>query len=58
MGRRTKAQVEQLERQIFEILESDHPQSVRHVFYRLPDPRLPEPVAKTDTVSHLCAGRD
>ena len=46
--RRTKSQIEQLERQIFEILESDNPQSVRHVFYRLTDPRLPESIAKTE----------
>ena len=46
--RRTKAQIEQLERQIVEILREDNPQSVRHVFYRLTDPRLPEPVEKTD----------
>ena len=31
--RRTRAQVKQLERQIIEVLEEDHPQSVRHVFY-------------------------
>jgi hypothetical protein len=47
-GRRTKGQVEQLERQILEVLCEDHPQSVRHVFYRMTNPRLPEPVAKTD----------
>ena len=46
--RRTTAQVEQLERQIYEVLELDRPQSVRHVFYRLTDPRLPEPVDKTE----------
>ena len=46
--RRTRAQIEQLERQIFEILESDNPQSVRHVFYRLTDPRLAVPVEKTE----------
>ena len=46
--RRTKAQTEQLERQIYEVLASDHPQSVRHVFYRMTDPRLPEPVEKTE----------
>ena len=47
--RRTLAQVEQLERQIFEILEQDNPQSVRHVFYRMTNPRLPEPVEKTES---------
>lgn len=46
--RRTRAQIEQLERQIFEILETDNPQSVRHVFYRLTDPRLAVPVEKTE----------
>lgn len=46
--RRTKAAVEQLERQILDVLEEDHPQSIRHIFYRLTNPRLPEPVAKTD----------
>ena len=29
-------------------LADDHPQSVRHVFYRMVDPRLPEPVPKTE----------
>jgi hypothetical protein len=46
--RRTKQQIEQLENQIIEVLAEDHPQSVRHVFYRMTDPRLPEPVEKTD----------
>jgi hypothetical protein len=46
--RRTGSQIDQLERQIIEILEEDHPQSVRHVFYGLTDPRLPEPVEKTE----------
>ncbi|SEA74067.1 hypothetical protein [Nitrosospira multiformis] len=46
--RRTAAQVEQLDRQIIEVLRQDHPQSVRHVFYRMTDPRLPEPVEKSD----------
>jgi hypothetical protein len=46
--RRTKAQVEQLDKQILEVLASDHPQSVRHCFYRMTDPRLPEPVEKSD----------
>ena len=38
----------QLDRQILEVLTADHPQSVRHVYYRMTDPRLPEPVEKTD----------
>ena len=46
--RRTKGQVEQLEAQIYDVLRVDRPQSVRHVFYRMTDPRLPEPVEKTD----------
>jgi hypothetical protein len=46
--RRTKAQVEQLNHQIVEVLREDHPQSIRHVFYRMTDPRLPEPVEKSD----------
>jgi predicted transcriptional regulator len=46
--RRTAAQVEQLEEQIMDVLDQDHPQSVRHIFYRMTDPRLPEPVEKTE----------
>ena len=47
-NRRTKAQVAQLEAQIVEVCEADHPVSVRYVFYRMTDPRLPEPVEKTE----------
>lgn len=46
--RRTKAEVAQLESQILEVLRQDHPQSIRHVFYRMTDPRLPEPVIKDE----------
>jgi hypothetical protein len=46
--RSTRAEVEQLERQIYEVLKDDNPQSVRHVFYRTTDPRLPFPVPKSD----------
>jgi hypothetical protein len=46
--RRTNAEVGQLDRQIIAVLEQDYPQSVRHVFYRMTDPRLPEPVEKSD----------
>lgn len=46
--RRTSAEIEQLDQQIIEVLSEDHPQSVRHVFYRMTDPRLPEPVEKSD----------
>ena len=46
--RRTKKQVEQLDQQILAVLHEDHPQSVRHVFYRMTNPRLPEPVEKSE----------
>lgn len=46
--RRTKAEIEQLEAQIYAVLAEDHPQSVRHVFYRMTDPRLPEAVEKSE----------
>ncbi|MCM8624148.1 MAG: hypothetical protein NFW16_21020 [Candidatus Accumulibacter sp.] len=47
-NRRTGDQIAQLERQILDVLNEDHPQSVRHVFYRMTDPRLPEPVEKSE----------
>jgi hypothetical protein len=47
-SRRTRGQVAQLDRQIVDVLRMDHPQSVRHVFYRMTDPRLLEPVEKSD----------
>ncbi len=46
--RRTRAEVEQLDRQIIEVLRFDQPQSVRHVFYRMTDPNLPESVEKSE----------
>lgn len=46
--RRTFVQLEQLDKQIIAVLKQDHPQSVRHVFYRMTDPRLLEPVEKSD----------
>lgn len=46
--RRTREQIGQLGAQIIAVLSEDHPQSVRHVFYRMTDPRLPEPVEKSD----------
>lgn len=46
--RRTKARLDLLDQQILDVLRHDHPQSVRHVFYRMTDPRLPEPVEKSD----------
>ena len=47
-SRMTKAEVETLERQIIEVLADDNPQSVRHVFYRMTNPRLSVPVEKTE----------
>ena len=46
--RSTKAQQSVLDDQILDVLGEDNPQSVRHVFYRLTDPRLPEPVGKSE----------
>ncbi|MDE0147873.1 MAG: hypothetical protein OYG32_09955 [Rhodospirillaceae bacterium] len=37
-----------LDGQIVDVLAADHPQSVRHVFYRMTDPRLAAPVEKTE----------
>ena len=45
--RRTKARMDQLRRQLHELLEAEHPQSVRRVFFRMTDPGLPEPVARS-----------
>lgn len=57
--RRTRERLEQLDRQILDVLQGDHPQSVRHVFYRMTDPRLPEPVPKSEQgyrhVQYRCA---
>jgi len=47
-SRRTKDDVAQLDQQIIDVLVEDNPQSVRHVFYRMTNPRLPEPVEKSD----------
>jgi len=46
--RRTKERMDALDAQIIAVLKEDHPQSVRHVFYRMTDPRLAEPVEKSD----------
>lgn len=46
--RRTRERVELLDNQILEVLQEDHPQSIRHVFYRMTDPRLAEPVSKSE----------
>lgn len=46
--RRNNSEIEQLDFQIVEALKADHPQSVRHIFYCMTNPRLPEPVEKSD----------
>ena len=46
--RRTNAQIDQLDEQIIGVLADDHLQSVRHVFYRMTDARLAEPVEKSE----------
>lgn len=46
--RLTKAEQATLDAQIVEVLKADNPQSVRHVFYRMTDPRLAVPVDKTE----------
>lgn len=45
---RTSDQIGQLDQLNIDVLTEDRPQSVRHVFYRMTDPRLPEPVEKSD----------
>src|SRR3954447_4874357 len=45
--RRTRARMDQLRRQLHALLEADHPQSVRRVLFRMTDPGLPEPVARS-----------
>jgi hypothetical protein len=47
-SRRTRAQIETLDGQVMGVLTHDHPQSVRHVYYRMTNPRLAEPVDKTE----------
>ena len=46
--RRSQKRMDLLDAQIIAVLSEDHPQSVRHVFYRMTDPRLSEPVEKSD----------
>ncbi len=43
-----KAELAMLDKEIVEVLRADHPQSVRHVFYRMTDPRLVVPVPKNE----------
>ena len=50
-GNRTRwsnAELAQLDQQIVEALKKSRPQSVRHIFYVMTNPRLPCPVAKTE----------
>lgn len=46
--RRSNDELAQLDAQILEVLTADHPQSVRHTFYMMTNPRLPEPVEKAE----------
>ncbi len=46
--RASKLELAQLHDQIVTVLADDHPQSVRHVYYRMTDPRLLFPVPKTE----------
>ena len=39
--------MDQLRRQLHALLEAEHPRSVRQVFFRMTDPGLPEPVARS-----------
>ena len=47
-NRMTKKDVTILEDQIYEALENDHPQSIRHVFYLMTNPTLEIPVQKNE----------
>jgi len=46
--RRTRNELDQLDAQIIAVLRADHPQSVRHVFYQMTNPRLAVSVEKSD----------
>ena len=56
----SKAQLAQLDQQIVEALEKSHPQSVRHIFYLMTNPRLPRWVDKSEKgykrVQRQCVG--
>jgi hypothetical protein len=47
--RRTNDELAQIDQEIMDVFNECHPQSVRHCFYRLTDPRLPVFVPKTDS---------
>ena len=55
-GRPKTERLLQIARQILAILTEYHPQSVRHIFYRLLDPTLPTPVDKTEA-GYKCVQR-
>ena len=55
--RRTAAELEALDAAIEQVLAADHPQSVRHVFYRMTDPRLEAAVPKTEAGYRLVQRR-
>jgi hypothetical protein len=46
--RRARSELDQLDAQIIAVLCADHPQSVRHVFYQMTNPRLAVAVEKSD----------
>ena len=46
--RRTNPEIADMRETMLAILRSDHPQSVRHVFYRMTDPRLSCAVEKSE----------
>ena len=56
-NRRTNARLDQLDDQIVEALGECHPQSVRHVFYLMTNPLLPDPVEKTEKGVNLVKRR-
>ena len=47
--RSTKADLAARDASIIEILQEDHPQSVRRLFYRMTDPSIPGHVEKTES---------
>lgn len=47
-ARRSNSRLAMLDAQIVAEVTADHPQSVRHVFYRMTNPRLAEPVEKSE----------
>lgn len=56
-NRRTRNQVNQLDQQILDELNGYHPQSIRHVFYCMTNPRLRELVEKSEKGYRQVQGR-